>query len=70
MFQVDSESRRLVDALEGSRGLIVVLTGAGISLASGIPTFRGSDPGNLGPRHHRAGDAALFHLRMRGLTCE
>ena len=50
MFQMDSESRRLVDALEGSRGLIVVLTGAGISLASGIPTFRGSDPGAIWAR--------------------
>lgn len=26
-------------------GLILVVTGAGVSLASGIPTFRGSDPG-------------------------
>ena len=50
MFQMDSESRRLVDAIEGSRGLIVVLTGAGISLASGIPTFRGSDPGAIWAR--------------------
>jgi NAD-dependent deacetylase len=30
--------------------LIVVLTGAGISLASGIPTFRGSDPGAVWAR--------------------
>jgi len=36
----------LVSALQelDSRGLVVV-TGAGVSLASGIPTFRGSDPG-------------------------
>ena len=50
MFQMDRESRRLVAAIEGARGLIVVLTGAGISLASGIPTFRGSDPGAIWAR--------------------
>ena len=44
---MDSESRRLAAAIEGAQGLIVVLTGAGISLASGIPTFRGSDPGAI-----------------------
>jgi NAD-dependent SIR2 family protein deacetylase len=30
--------------------LIVVLTGAGICLASGIPTFPGSDPGSIWAR--------------------
>jgi NAD-dependent deacetylase len=40
-------ARELVAAIEAADGLIVVLTGAGISLASGIPTFRGSDPGAI-----------------------
>jgi NAD-dependent deacetylase len=31
-------------------GLILVVTGAGVSLASGIPTFRGSDPGAVWKR--------------------
>ena len=47
---MDTESRRLVAAIEAAQGLIVVLTGAGISLASGIPTFRGSDPGAIWAR--------------------
>jgi NAD-dependent deacetylase len=34
----------LADALLATDGLILVVTGAGISSASGIPTFRGSDP--------------------------
>lgn len=39
--------RRLSDFLAGpgSEGLLLVVTGAGISLASGISTFRGTDPG-------------------------
>jgi NAD-dependent deacetylase len=35
---------QLVDALRSSRSTLV-LTGAGVSLASGIPTFRGTDAG-------------------------
>ena len=34
----------LLEALRGTNSLLVI-TGAGISLASGIPTFRGEDPG-------------------------
>jgi NAD-dependent deacetylase len=34
----------VAEALRGERGLVLVLTGAGISLASGLPTFRGTDP--------------------------
>ena len=37
------EVEEIVEALERAGGPVVVLTGAGISLASGIPTFRGSD---------------------------
>jgi len=33
-----------------ARDRIVVVTGAGISLASGIPTFRGTDPGAIWKR--------------------
>jgi NAD-dependent deacetylase len=55
---MDAATESLVAAIIGERGgdrgaergLIVVLTGAGISLASGIPTFRGSDPGAIWAR--------------------
>ena len=41
----------LVKALQAAReSSIVVTTGAGISLASGIPTFRGQDPGAVWKR--------------------
>ncbi len=34
---------QLAEALKRTEGLFLVVTGAGISLASGIPTFRGTD---------------------------
>lgn len=44
-------ARRMADALRPvERGLILVVTGAGVSLASGLPTFRGSDPGAIWKR--------------------
>ena len=39
-----TDPQALVEAIRREAGLLVVLTGAGVSLASGIPTFRGSDP--------------------------
>jgi NAD-dependent deacetylase len=41
---------RLAEALAANDGTTLVLTGAGVSLASGIPTFRGSDDGALWTR--------------------
>ena len=41
----------LVAAVRGAvRHEILVVTGAGVSLASGVPTFRGSDPGAIWKR--------------------
>ena len=41
-------SEQLTEAIRRVRtGLTLVVTGAGISRASGIPTFRGSDPGAI-----------------------
>jgi NAD-dependent deacetylase len=45
LVTLDESTRLLSDALAAERGLLFVLTGAGISLASGIPTFRGTDEG-------------------------
>lgn len=47
------ESRALAARIEAATGIVVVLTGAGISAASGIPTFRGSDPGAIWSRDVR-----------------
>ena len=41
----------LTDALDGvGTGFLVIVTGAGVSHASGIPTFRGTDPGAVWKR--------------------
>lgn len=45
-----STLEKLGAALEATSGPVLVLTGAGISLASGIPTFRGADPGAVWKR--------------------
>jgi len=47
-----SESiQELSGAIEkAGRGLVLFVTGAGVSLASGIPTFRGTDPGAIWKR--------------------
>ena len=42
----DNACATLAAAIEKvGTGHLVVVTGAGVSLASGIPTFRGTDPG-------------------------
>ena len=38
---------QLAAALDDRDGKLLVVTGAGVSLASGIPTFRGTDPGAI-----------------------
>jgi NAD-dependent deacetylase len=40
----------LAEALADPDGHLLVVTGAGVSLASGIPTFRGTDPGAIWKR--------------------
>ncbi|HEX3556889.1 MAG TPA: Sir2 family NAD-dependent protein deacetylase [Thermoanaerobaculia bacterium] len=42
---MEKDARLLAGALErAGEGLILVVTGAGVSAASGLPTFRGTDP--------------------------
>jgi NAD-dependent protein deacetylase/lipoamidase len=41
---MSSDVERLSQALRDERDLVLVLTGAGISAASGLATFRGTDP--------------------------
>jgi NAD-dependent deacetylase len=44
MSDLESQAELLAEGLQKARGkYLVVITGAGISLASGIPTFRGTD---------------------------
>jgi len=39
-----TDAELLAESIALTRGMILVVTGAGVSLASGIPTFRGTDP--------------------------
>lgn len=41
----DEAVEQVAKAIRDCSGLLLVVTGAGVSLASGIPTFRGTDPG-------------------------
>jgi NAD-dependent deacetylase len=45
-----SEIGTLARTIEKTSGLLVVVTGAGVSHASGIPTFRGPEPGAVWAR--------------------
>jgi NAD-dependent deacetylase len=45
VLTLETAAESLADAIAAQQGLLFVLTGAGVSVASGIPTFRGSDPG-------------------------
>ncbi len=45
------DARRVADALRKvDRGLVLVVTGAGVSAASGLPLFRGTEPEAIGNR--------------------
>jgi NAD-dependent deacetylase len=45
---MSSAAKSLAESLDAvGKGLLLVLTGAGVSVASGIPTFRGTDPGAI-----------------------
>lgn len=59
----------LVDALDrvrDGRGIVLVLTGAGISAESGIPTFRGKDGyWTIGSRHYHPQELATLEAFER-----
>lgn len=47
-MDLEKDARSLADALrKAGNGLVVVVTGAGVSAASGLPLFRGTDPGAI-----------------------
>lgn len=48
---MEEDVRALAEALRRvDKGLVVAVTGAGVSAASGLPTFRGKDPGAIWSR--------------------
>jgi len=50
LFMSDATSDLATAIREANPGPILIVTGAGVSHASGIPTFRGSDPGAIWKR--------------------
>jgi NAD-dependent deacetylase len=63
MKTITDSSRVLLDAIAAEQGLMLVLTGAGISVASGIPTFRGTDAGAVWTRDVTELGTYRFFLR-------
>ena len=56
----------IVQKFKDSRGNITVLTGAGISAESGIPTFRGRDGyWTIGSKEYHPQEMATFHMFTR-----
>lgn len=64
LTSLDEPSRALHESIERARsGRILVVTGAGVSAASGIPTFRGSEP-NAVWRQHDVRMATVEYFRQ------
>lgn len=60
-----ADLRQAIEAFQQARGRIAVLTGAGVSAESGIPTFRGPEGyWRVGSREYRPEElATAFHFR-------
>src|SRR2546428_9434824 len=63
---MDGALRRIPDEARGGEGRILVLTGAGISAESGIPTFRGKDGyWTVGSAVYQPQEIATFEMFSR-----
>jgi NAD-dependent deacetylase len=61
---MERDAHLLADALrKAGTGLVVVVTGAGVSAASGLPLFRGTDPGAIWNRD--VTEIGTFHFFQR-----
>jgi len=55
--------KKLIDRVMQTDNLITVLTGAGVSAESGIPTFRGPEGyWTVGSQHYQPSEIATFHM--------